>query len=74
MHGRNGDLHRPQWVTDTFSQLVDDLVEQQTSYLDKGATSQDTGTDARCRRVEVPLNATPTYGVPIPAEACARCS
>ncbi|MGN9915850.1 hypothetical protein [Micromonospora palomenae] len=42
MHGRNEELHRPQWVTDTFSALVDELVEQQTSYLDNGTTSQAT--------------------------------
>lgn len=40
MHGRNEELHRPQWVTDTFSALVDELVEQQTSYVDSGTTSQ----------------------------------
>lgn len=42
MHGRNEELHRPQWVTETFSALVDELVEQQTSYLDNGTTSQAT--------------------------------
>jgi hypothetical protein len=39
MHGRGQQLHRPQWVTDTFSALVDELVEQQTSYLDRGRTT-----------------------------------
>lgn len=34
MDGQGEKLHRPQWVTDTFSQLVDELVEQQTSYLE----------------------------------------
>ncbi|WP_279520347.1 hypothetical protein [Micromonospora sp. DH14] len=34
MHGQGEKLHMPQWVTDTFSQVVDELVEQQTSYLE----------------------------------------
>jgi hypothetical protein len=40
MHGRNEELHRPQWVTDTFSAFVDELMEQQTSYMDNGTASQ----------------------------------
>lgn len=34
LHGQGEKLHRPQWVTDTFSRLVDELVEQQSSYLE----------------------------------------
>ncbi|MDG4820199.1 hypothetical protein O7628_32355 [Micromonospora sp. WMMD956] len=34
MYGQGEELHRPQWVTDTFSQVVDELVEQQTRYLE----------------------------------------
>lgn len=40
MDGQGQELHRPQWVTDTFSSLVDELVELQTSYLGDSRTSE----------------------------------
>jgi hypothetical protein len=45
--GQNELLYTSQWTRDTFSRAVDELVEQQTTYLDKAATPTPEPPDAR---------------------------